>query len=132
MKPTYVAIQEVMVFARFFMVGIFATLIHMSVAILLISQFSVAIFVANLIAYLVAFFFAFSGHFIWTFERKANFPRSLVRYFVISIIAFAINNLVLLGLVKKGLFPETFSVVLAAAVIPLVSFTASRLWGFKS
>ena len=131
MKLTYQAMGEALTFARFFLVGIVATLIHMIVAAILIASFSVPVFLSNLIAFLVAFLFAFSGHYIWTFRKKANLYRSLIRYFTISGTAFATNNLVLLGLVKSGRLSDMVSVILAALIIPLISYTASRLWGFK-
>lgn len=132
MKSNRKIIGEIIIFVRFFIVGAAATLIHISVAALSISQFNLPVFRANLLAFLVAFMFAFSGHFIWTFRSQSHLARSLFRYFTISISAFALNNLVLLTLVNTGVLSDIVSVILAAAVIPLISFTASRLWGFRS
>lgn len=132
MKSNKKIIGEIITFVRFFIVGAAATLIHISVATLSISQFDLPVFRANLLAFLVAFMFAFSGHFIWTFRSQSHLARSLFRYFTISISAFALNNLVLLTLVNTGVLSDIVSVILAAAVIPLISFTASRLWGFRS
>jgi len=132
MKSNRQIIGEIITFVRFFIVGAAATLIHISVAALSISQFNLPVFRANLLAFLIAFVFAFSGHFIWTFRSQSHLARSLFRYFTISVSAFALNNLVLLTLVNTGVLSDIVSVILAAAVIPLISFTASRLWGFRS
>ncbi|TLP45697.1 hypothetical protein FDK21_13250 [Cohaesibacter sp. CAU 1516] len=126
-----ISAKELLTLMRFGIVGIGATLVHMGVAASLV-HFNIApVFVANLVAYLTAFLFAFTGHFVWTFQRGAPLKQAIWRYFVISASAFGVNNLVLLSLVESGLVSKVASVVIAAAIVPAISYVASRLWGFK-
>ncbi|WP_316858326.1 GtrA family protein [uncultured Cohaesibacter sp.] len=131
MKPSFFSLHEIWMILRFGIVGVMATLIHMSVASGLVHFASVNVFTANLAAYLIAFIFAFSGHFFWTFQTGGALRQALWRYFVISASAFAVNNLVLLALVKSGVLSKVMSVLIAAAIVPAISYFASRFWGFK-
>jgi putative flippase GtrA len=127
-----IPIMEVLTLGRFIIIGIAATLLHIGVALIALHFFGWAVFPSNLIAFLIAFVLAFIGHYHYTFRAAAQYHRALVRYFVISATAFAVNNVLLFALVKSGVLSDIVSVILAVAVIPLISFTASRLWGFRS
>lgn len=122
---------ELLMLGRFFIIGILATLMHITVAIIAIRFFGLTVFPANLLAFLSGFSLAFVGHYHFTFRAASHYYRALMRYFIISATAFAVNNLLLWGLVKSGLPGDIVSVIVAAAVIPLISYTASRLWGFR-
>lgn len=131
MKFTFTYLAEMLTIVRFGVVGIIATLVHMGGAGLLVGYQLAGVFSANLIAYLIAFWIAFSGHFFWTFQGRTDYRTAIQRYFVISASAFAINNILLIGLVRYGLLSEVTNVVLAAGVVPVISYITSRLWGFR-
>nr|WP_321445495.1 glycosyltransferase family 39 protein [uncultured Cohaesibacter sp.] len=124
-------LREFLTLMRFGIVGVGATLVHMSVAAGLVHFALANVFIANLAAYMTAFLVAFTGHFLWTFQKGAPLKQAIWRYFVISLSAFGANNLVLLGLVESGLVSKVTSVIIAAAIVPAISYVASRLWGFK-
>ena len=124
-------LREFWMMVRFGVVGLLATFIHMSVASGLVHFDVTGVFSANLVAYLIAFCVAFSGHFFWSFRSESQFMRSLWRYFIISASAFAVNNVVLLGLVSSGVLSKVASVLIAAAIVPAISYVASRFWGFR-
>ena len=42
-----------------------------------------------------------------------------------------VNTLVLVFLIQKGYFSPVVSAVFSVSIIPVISFLASRLWGFK-
>jgi putative flippase GtrA len=126
-----IPLAEYLIFARFSLVGILAGVVHILVAVILIEYGGIAVMFANLIAFLCGFSVAFSGHYHYSFRCSARYRQALVRYFTISGSGFLINNLLLLALVNSGYLGDVVSMILAAGVIPLVSFTASRLWGFQ-
>lgn len=127
-----IPLHEVLTLGRFIIIGIAATLLHISVALVAIRIFDWAVFPANLMAFLSGFTLAFIGHYYYTFRAAAHYRRALARYFIISGTAFLVNNVLLLTLVKSDIVSDIVSVILAAAVIPLISYAASRLWGFRS
>lgn len=124
--------QELFLASRFVIIGVVAALIHMAVVWTLIESKSITPVLANFIAFLTAFFAAFIGHYFWTFRVPGNPLHAMRRYFFISGSAFVANTLLLVGLLKSGWLSPVAAAVAAAAVIPLITFLASRLWGFRS
>ena len=131
MNIIHLNLKEFWMMVRFGIVGVVATFIHMSAASGLVHFEIAGVFPANLIAYLIAFCVAFSGHFLWSFRAEGQFTQALWRYFIISASSFAVNNVVLLGLVSSGVLSKVMSVLIAAAIVPGISYVASRFWGFR-
>jgi putative flippase GtrA len=90
------------------------------------------VLLANLVAFLSAFGISFWGNYHWTFRRPGQKARALRRFFTISSGAFALNMLLLTGLLQIDLLLPEWSALLAATVIPAITFLASRFWGFRS
>lgn len=126
-----ISVKELLTLIRFGIVGVGATFVHMGVAAFLVHFDVTNVFLANLLAYLTAFSVAFTGHFFWTFQKGAPLKQAIWRYFIISASAFGVNNLVLLSLVESGVVSKVASVIIAAAIVPAISYVASRLWGFR-
>jgi putative flippase GtrA len=117
---------------RFAVVGAAATLVHMLVVWLLIEQASLPPLLANLLAFLTAFAVSFSGHYLWTFGAPGNPVRAMRRLFVISGSAFAVNTVLLAALLRAGWLTPSAAAVIAAGVVPAITFVASRVWGFRT
>jgi putative flippase GtrA len=86
---------------------------------------------ANLAAFVTAFMVSFTGHYFWTFQVPGHPGRAVRRFFVISGSAFAINTSLLAVLLEAGWLSDSVSAVLAALVVPIITFFSSRLWGFS-
>jgi putative flippase GtrA len=123
--------REFLLAGRFALVGATATLVHMLMVAALIELVSLPPLLANLIAFLTAFGVSFAGHYFWTFRAPGNPVRAMRRLFIISGTAFAANTVLLAGLLKAGWLSPTGSALLAAALVPAITFLASRLWGFR-
>jgi len=123
--------REAIFASRFGLVGIAATALHMSLVRLLIETTNTPVLLANLIAFLTAFGISFTGNYVWTFGSTASPKVAMPRFFLISGSAFAANTLLLAFLTRAGWLSPAVAAVAAAAVIPLVTYSASRLWGFK-
>ena len=123
--------QELCVAARFGLVGITATGVHVLVVWLLLLQTALPTLVANMFAFLTAFGISFSGNYIWTFRMPGQPCKAIRRFLLISIIAFALNNLLLTGLLHVRWLTPIASAIASIAVIPPITFFASRLWGFR-
>lgn len=111
---------------RFILVGGLATLVHILVAGSLLALFTLQPYVANLIAFLVAFGVSYCGHRYLTFARQG----SILRFLAVAIAGFALNNLLLTGLLALGL-SAFLAIVVATALVPVFSYLASSLWAFR-
>ncbi|KTT41137.1 hypothetical protein RSA46_04675 [Pseudomonas oryzihabitans] len=111
---------------RFILVGGLATLVHILVAGALLATFSLQPYVTNLGAFLVAFGVSYCGHRYLTFARQG----SIARFFIVAIAGFALNNLLLTGLLALGL-SAFLAIVVATALVPVFSYLASSLWAFR-
>lgn len=124
--------RELVVAARFGLVGIIATGVHILVVWLLVLQTTLPTLLANMLAFLSAFGISFSGNYIWTFGMPGQPCKAMRRFLLISVIAFALNSLLLAGLLHAEWLEPTASAIVSIAVIPPITFCASRLWGFHS
>lgn len=123
--------RELLLAGRFALVGIAATLTHMLVVWMLIELTGLPSLLANLMAFLTAFVVSFTGHYHWSFQGAGNPGRAMRRLFLISSSAFLVNTALLASLLKAGWVSASVAAVVAAAVVPMISFLASRFWGFK-
>lgn len=123
--------REVFLAGRFAMVGLVATFVHMLMVWMLIDRALAPPLLANLLAFLTAFSVSFLGHYFWTFGPTGDPGRAVRRLFVISASAFLLNTVVLAGLLEAAWAAPELSAVVAATVVPLVSYLASRFWGFR-
>lgn len=122
---------ELLTASRFAIVGAVATVVHMTVVWTLAGVYGVQVFVANVIAFGIAFAFSFAGHHWWTFRSPGSARRRLVRFSVIAVGGFAVNSFVLSMVLWTGLLSPANAALVAVAVVPVLSFVFSRLWGFN-
>ena len=124
--------KELILINRFIIVGCSATIVHIVFAWILFSFINLSLLWANFFAYLTAFGISFVGNFYWTFHNPGNPYKALKKFFLISLIAFVINSLILKILSHVSYLSSEIVILTAAGVIPIVTFTASRLWIFKN
>jgi len=123
--------QEVLTLSRFSIVGIAAAFVHIGIVWALISQLGIEALSANLMAFLTAFFVSFTGQYAWTFRSKRNWRSALIRFFLISLLGFVLNNIVLITILDLGIMRDSLAAVLSAGIIPAVTYLAGRFWAFK-
>lgn len=123
--------QELITAARFGLVGVFATAVHITLVWVLLRHTATPPLVANTLAFLTAFGVSFSGNYWWTFRSPGHPRRAMYRFFLISGSAFLINTLVLALLLQAAWLPPHLAAVCSASLVPVLSYLASRLWGFK-
>jgi putative flippase GtrA len=122
--------NEFIMAIRFGLVGFLATVVHITLVWFILKNTVFLPIEANALAFLFAFGISFSGNYVWTFRSPGSPRRAMIRFFVISVSAFMVNSLFLVLLIHKGWFSPVISAVISASVVPVISFAASRIWGF--
>lgn len=124
-------LREIITAGRFGLVGLLATVVHIAIVWVLLALTNIVPVLANTLAFMVAFCISFVGNYLWTFRSPGSPRRAIFRFFVIAASAFIVNTLVLAFLVRQGWFSPVVSAILSASLVPVISFFASRLWGFE-
>lgn len=125
------SIAELLKAARFAIVGVVATLVHLAVAQGALATGLASVFWSNALGFVVAFVAGFLGHQYFTFNQSSPFWQSFRRYGVIAVAGFTVNNVVLFGLVRGNILSEAVALAIAITIVPVGTFLASRFWGFK-
>lgn len=124
-------LKELLIAARFGAVGVAATTLHIGVVWALLTYSELPALLANLAAFICAFMLSFTGNYIWTFSAPGSPGRAMRRFFLISTLAFIANSTLLVTLLASGWLSPPLAAVTSAAIVPGISFIASRLWGFR-
>ena len=124
--------HEMVIVARFGLVGMVSTTVHILVVWLLLVSTVFSPIVANTIAFLTAFGVSFVGNYRWTFGSPGNVGRAIKRFLLISVSAFLMNTLLLAILLRGEWFSPIVAAIFSAAVVPFIAFVTSRFWGFQS
>lgn len=125
-------LHELLLAARFAVVGVGATLIHIAVVWLLLGHSQLPAHGANVLAFICAFGWSFTGNYFWTFRQASEPWQALRRFALIAVLGFLLNSLIFTALLYSQWLPAQWSAVVAAAFVPVLSFLASRLWAFNA
>lgn len=114
---------------RFGLVGGLATVTHLGVAWWLLYAWpALSPFLVNFGAFVIAFQVSFLGHSRFTFRQKG----SAVRFLVVTLSGFAINNTLLWLFLMAGVKSGFVAICLSVVLVPLFVFAGARLWVFKA
>lgn len=124
-------LREVRLGARFGIIGALATLTHFAVLAAMLGLTIAGPVLANTVAYIMALGVSFFGHHFWTFRASGALLPSFLRFLGASGGAFLISTLLLVLLIRVFGVPDTIAAFVAAASIPIMTYSASRLWVFR-
>jgi putative flippase GtrA len=110
---------------RFALVGIAATALHLSVAMLLEYVSLLPVIVIHVLAYLTAFSVSFVGHYVYTFKSSRQWQQALVRFLAVSLAVLCLSSLIVKLCTIAGLASAT-SLLLAAFSVPALTYLLSR------
>lgn len=119
---------------RFALVGASGFAINLGVYALCVHAVGIPYQVAAVVAWLVAVMSNFVLNRHWTFDASAGrIHFQAVRFFAVSLAAFALVNLVLLTLlVEAGGLAKVPAQALAVAAATPFNFLGNKLWSFKA
>lgn len=122
--------KEALILLRFSAVGLMATALHYAVALSLLWFLSVNPQTANLVAFLTAFGFSYICHSRFTFRSAKAARSSGPRFLITAGSAYLISAAVLAVLAGSTNLSQTVQLIIAAGVIPMVTYLAGRFWVF--
>jgi putative flippase GtrA len=112
--------------ARFSVVGVGATLIHLAGAELAV-LWKVAPWLAFLLGFLPAFLFSYLGHRHFTFGQGSR--GSLIKFLIVALTGLAVGEGVL-RLTQPHMHAH-LGILVSVVAMPLATYVAARAWAFK-
>jgi len=117
--------------AWFVVVGCTAALTHWQVAVACVETLGWPPLLANAAGWLVAFNVSLLGHYYLSFKhRGATFKQAARRFFVVAILAFAVNEVAYAALLHFSPLAYDAALVLVLVSIAALTFVLSRWWAF--
>ncbi len=117
----------------FLAVGAAAAALHYLLTLLLAGPFGLAPAAANTAGFLAAFPLSYFGHRHLSFaDRPAPHRQALPRLLLVSLTAFASNQLLLAALLRLTPLPLWLALGLVLVGVALGTFLAGRLWAFAA
>jgi putative flippase GtrA len=116
---------------RFGAVGLAATAVHLALA-FAARGLGAEVFLANVAGFLSGLAVSLAGHHHFSFQRRAPFRRSAMRFIPIAVLAFALNNGILATMLS--LFGQRFadlSLAVAILAVPALSFVLARQFAYR-
>jgi len=118
--------------ARFLVVGLLAMGTHFLCFSVISECFELNPLFVNVIAFLVAFQVSFWGHFKWSFSESKNARGpAMMRFFVVSVGSFLVNEMMFAGLLKWTDLPEKLSLLIVLFTVAGGTFLWSKFWAFS-
>ena len=112
---------------KYGLVGIFSTLIHISIAFLYIYSINGNVLFANISGFCIAFIFSYTVQSLYVFEHKLQLLKTF-KYFLVQfsalIIAYFASNILYI----ENAYIHT---ILISFLLPLVTFFIHKFWAFK-
>ncbi|MGB3835412.1 GtrA family protein [Castellaniella sp.] len=116
----------------FVIVGCAAAATHWVIAVACVAWAGLAPLIANVIGWLVAFGVSFAGHYRLTFRHQhAPLARAAVRFFMVSALGFAINEISYAILLQATRIRYDILLALVLIGIAGMTFILGRYWAFR-
>lgn len=121
-------------YGRFALVGLGATMVHVLVYAATIELLALPPLLANALGFAAGVNLSFVGHRRWTFrsEAPAAGRRSLFRFWAVALFGLTLNTGFVQLVTGTLMLNYVWSIPLIAGVTPLLTFTLSRSWAFRS
>lgn len=118
---------------RYGLTGGFVTALGIGVYLVAATIFNVAPLLANVLAYAICVAVGYVIHSRWSFRghgRRDNLARTTSRFFLVSLVSFALNSLFVWILTGPMQGPDWWPTIPMLFVTPLVTFALNRRWVF--
>jgi len=116
--------------ARFGVVGMLATIVHVATALALVAYAGVPVFWANIGGFCCAVMISYVGNHRWTFSRDGAHWRYFPRFISVAVLGLAIGQAIVWGINDQAGVDYRLAVLTVALVVPAFGFVASRVFAF--
>ena len=113
---------------RFGIVGGAASATHFAVALGLERFAHLAPWIANIFAFVAALGVSYLGNSVITFEVQARRAGAFARFALVSAVAFALNQSIVVLLTGPGHWPYWMALCVVLVVVPPLTFVVSKYW----
>lgn len=115
--------------SKFGVTGVVATVIHVVVAMVVITKLAVAPYIANPIAFLIATGFSYAANTLWSFSSQMS-HRTLWRYLGVS--AFAcLATAAISAAAESAQLDFRAGIVLVIVIVTPMNFALHSLWTYR-
>lgn len=118
--------------ARFGVIGIISTVIHLGTALALRELTSLAPLAANLGGFVCAVMFSYFGHAKLTFRQGAWQGEQFTRFAITALSALSVSSLITWWMTDRMGASFALAMLLVGAVVPVVNFIVLKLWVFEN
>jgi putative flippase GtrA len=117
---------------KFGLVGIFATLTYYYSAIFLREVMSgYPIVITNLIAYCIAMFVSYVGHYFWTYKAQSSHGATSLKFIASALFGSALNSAIV-QICMYSTMQYRSAMVVAIILVPAVAYVINKRWVFIS
>lgn len=120
------SLVELWTLARFGVIGLVATAVHLIAASACVVVGEVQELPANILAFCIAFPVSYFGHRYFTFRTAG----SVMRFLMVSGASFVANNTILVALLELLQLEGVYAITAALVLTPIMVFLLSRYWVF--
>lgn len=117
---------------RFFGVGIIAAIIQYSILIILVHFGMASSPTASSIGYAVSAVFNYYLNYTYTFRSSQNHLIAIIRFCVVAGLGFILNYAAMVVAVEALSIHYLISQIMATGLVIVWSFSANRLWTYKT
>lgn len=115
---------------RFGIIGIAAACTQFAGVLFLVHFFYLNPYLANALAFLVAFQVSFQGHKFWTFSSETEHSHTMPKYLVVALLSFCLNEGLYTYFLLRLNLNYSVALIIVLIIIPPVTFILSKFWAF--
>ena len=114
---------------RFALTGLFITLLHVAVAMLMVEVFNTSPSAANGVAFVVSAVTSYIINTLWSFSARLH-GYTLVRFLCVSLIGFAVSMLIA-RLAQQGGYDYRIGIAGVVIIVPVLTFLLHSKWTYR-
>jgi putative flippase GtrA len=121
----------VLSFLSFALVGVFATLLHVSVFTAIVELLLVPPVAASIPAFLVAMLSSYAANSRWTFKRREPHSVHLLKYALVAGLSLCLNIAITYITVDVLGYWYVIALAFVISVVPVVTFLLNCYWTYR-
>lgn len=117
---------------RFGIVGVLATVTHVTIVTILVEVFAVPVLTSNFFAFCTAVFVSYFGNLKWVFGKEADHRSFFPRFVFAAVTGLGLNQGIMYLLVERLGWDYRLGLAVVIFVVPFLTFLMNRFWVFRT